>query len=331
MKTFACVVLLGSLMMVGCTSNQKVTPLPVGPMDEYRDPGYGFVVKYPHGWVLDTQVGRARFYSVDGSGVKFQDPTTTDAPDGAMISVEITKAANPAEEQKKQTDEMARIGVQLGKVEAITVAGKPATRVEYKAKYTSTSLITGAHVYIALDTLLYDINTAGFSTLYDANKAIFDSALARFTLPKPVEKGRDQTLPADVMASSDTKFFSFQYPDNFNFVNAAKGSNDLVLDLRGVRQDCSVRFDVFGAKGLTVEKVFDQNKGKYKATAEGKATVGGQPAMFLTYPATKDVERRFYFVVKNDKVIRITMDWFRPQREEYLAAYDRVLSSIKFK
>jgi hypothetical protein len=30
-------------------------------------------------------------------------------------------------------------------------------------------------------------------------------------------------------------------------------------------------------------------------------------------------------------VYRITMDWYKPQRAEYLAAYDKVLSSIKFK
>ena len=63
----------------------------------------------------------------------------------------------------------------------------------------------------------------------------------------------------------------------------------------------------------------------------GKATVGGLPAMTLTYSPTKDVERRFYFVVRNDKVYRITMDWFKPQRADYLAAYDRVIASFKFR
>jgi hypothetical protein len=90
-------------------------------------------------------------------------------------------------------------------------------------------------------------------------------------------------------------------------------------------------FHVFGAKGLTLEKAFDQNKGKYAGAVTGKATIGGQPALSLTYAPTREVERRFYFMVKGDKVYRITMDWFKPQREEYLAAYEKVLSSIKFK
>ena len=78
--------------------------------------------------------------------------------------------------------------------------------------------------------------------------------------------------------------------------------------------------------------MFDQNKGKYKATATGKASLGGQPALSLTYAASGNVvERRFYFAVKNDKVYRITMDWFKPQRNEYLAAYDKVINSVKIK
>jgi hypothetical protein len=75
----------------------------------------------------------------------------------------------------------------------------------------------------------------------------------------------------------------------------------------------------------------DQNLGRYKPTAKGQTTIGGQPAPHFTYAATKDVDRRFCFVVKDDKVYRLTMDWFRPQRDQYLAAYEKVLSSFKFK
>ena len=77
--------------------------------------------------------------------------------------------------------------------------------------------------------------------------------------------------------------------------------------------------------------MFDQNKGKYKATSSGKATVSGEPAQWLQYSATKDVDRRFYFVVHNGKVLRITNDWVKAQKDDYLAAYEKVLSSIKFK
>ena len=53
--------------------------------------------------------------------------------------------------------------------------------------------------------------------------------------------------------------------------------------------------------------------------------------MTLTYSPTGQVERRIYYVVKNDKVFRVTLDWVRTQRQDYLATYDKVIGSIKFK
>lgn len=324
-----CVLLIGASLS-GCSSEKKVAPVPVGAMDEYRDPGYGFTIKYPKGWIPDTQVGRARFYSVQGADNKFRDPTGEYA-DGAMISVEIMKSASPAEEQKKLTDEMAKIGMQLGKADPVTVGGKPGTKVPYKAKYSASALETGEHYYVVVDTVLYDIEFAGFATLFEAHQAVFAAVLASFQFPKPLEKGRDQTLPSDAMSDYSSQFFTCQYPENYNFETLAKGNNDLAISLRGANKYCAIQFTVFGAKGLTLEKVFDQNKGKFAGAVPGKATVGGQPALTLTYSATRDVERRFYFMVKGDKVIRITTDWFKPQRAEYLAAYDKVLNSFKLK
>ena len=329
-----CAVVLSALLigasLSGCSSEKKIVPVQVGAMDEYRDPGYGFGIKYPKGWVLDTQVGRARFYSVAGADNKFRDPTGEYA-DGAMVSVEIIKAANPTEEQKKLTDEMAKVGFQLGKFDPVTVGGKQATKVPYKARYTASTIESGEHYYVAVDTLLYDIEVAGFSTLFDAHRAVFDAVIASFQFPKPLEKGRDQTLPSEAMSDYSSQYFSCQYPDNYNFESIPKGNNDLAVSLRGANKYCAIQFTVFGAKGLTLQKLFDQNKGKFAGATPGKATVGGEPAMTLSYPATKDVERRFYFLVKNDKAFRITMDWFKPQRADYLAAYDKVLNSFKFK
>jgi hypothetical protein len=226
---------------------------------------------------------------------------------------------------------MAKMGFQMDKEFPVAMGGKPAVRVNYMGAYTAQIRENGHHVYFAADTLLYDFRFAGFSDLYEAHKGVFDAVLGSFAFPKPVEKGRDQTLPSDVMADYATASFTFQYPENFNFESVPKGSNELALSLRGVNRSASIQFTVFGAKGLTLEKVFEQNRGRFAGAAQGKATIGGAPSLTLTYAATKEVERRFCFVVKNDKVIRVTFDWVKAQRAEYLAAYDKVIASIKLK
>jgi len=321
--------LLLSLCIAGCGGEKKMEPVKPGEMDAYRDPGFGYSIQYPKGWMTNAEVGRAGFYSAQEVDKKFLDPTGQ-FPDGVMIGVTVIRSSSP-DTAKKIVDEMVKSGFVVTRPESVSVGGKTGVRYGYTGLYTKTIKETGQHIYVASDTVLYDIRCAGFGGYFDAYKAVFDASIATFQLPKAAVPGKDPTLPSETMAEQNGKLFSLQYPDNFNGISVPKGTNEEVIELRGVRQDCSIRVEVFGAKGLTVEKVFDQNKGKFKATATGKATVAGLPAPWLTYPAGPNVDRRFYFMVKNDKVFRVTMDWYRPQREEYLKAYDRTINSLKIK
>ncbi len=322
--------LLIILIFAGCGGGeQKMEPVKPGEMDTYKDPGFGFSIQYPKGWLPNAEVGRAGFYSAQEVDKKFLDPTGA-FPDGSMIGVTVIRSSNP-DTAKKIMEDMGKSGFVISKPESVSVGGKPGIRYGYSGLYTKTIKETGQHTYVLSDTILYDIRCAGFGGFYDAYRAVFDASIATLQFPRPVVPGRDQTLPSENTADASGKLFSIQYPDNFQQIAAAKGQNEEVVELSGVRKDCSIRVDVFGAKGLPVEKVFDQNKGKYKATATGKSTVGGLQALWLTYQAGPNVDRRFYFIVKNDKVFRVTMDWYRPQRDDYLKAYDKAINSLKIK
>jgi hypothetical protein len=305
-------------------------PVPVGEMTEYHDPGIGFSISHPTGWVLNAQVGRAKIYNAADVDKKFLDPTSI-APIGVEISVTASKVEDVPARIKEITTELAEMNIQLGEEQQVTVNGATGTKVPYTANYGGRNIIHGHRVFFDADSMLYDLGFSGFGEHYNAYAAVFDASLNSFRMPKAKEPGRDETLPSETMSVYDTKLFSFQYPDNFNSTNPPKGKNELVVELRGVRLDCSIRIDVFGAEGLDVDKVFEQNKGKYRATSTAKTTVGGLPAWSLTYSPTPSVERRFYFAVRDNKVYRATLDWFKPQREEYLKAYDMVMASVKFK
>ena len=326
-------VLLGALLisalLIACGPEKKMAPVAVGEMEEYKDPGIGFRISHPKGWVVNAEVGRARFYNAPEVDKKFLDPTSVGAL-GVEISVNVTKTADPAANIKEFKDDMVESGIVIKQEDTVTVAGLPGKKIVYAANYGGGNIIYGHHVLVAVDSTVYDLGFAGFGDHYNAYAAVYDASLNSFKPPKPKVKGRDETLPSETFAEHDAKIFKFQYPDNFNFTNPLKGKNELVLELRGYRQDCTIRFDVFGAQGLTVEKVFNQNKGKYKAKSTGRRTIGGTTAHYVVDAPTPQVERRTYFTVKNDKVIRITMNWYKPQRNDYLAAYDKVLSSIKF-
>ena len=318
------------LLLSGCGAEKKREPVAVGEMETYKDPAFGFQIQHPKGWIINAEAGRAAFFSGEGVDKKFLDPLGVGAI-GAEIAISVTKTGDPAEAIKKFREDRVAEGFVLQPDQSLTVAGKSATKIPYSAAYDKKTVVNGHHVFIPGDSVLYDLTFAGFGDYYNAYTAVFDASLNSFQLPKPVEKGRDETLPSESFADQDAKMFTFQYPDNFNFTNPPKGKNEIVVGLRGVRQDCNILFDVFAAQKLTLEKVVEQNKGRYKGATQGKAAIGGEPAVTLTMSATKDVDRRVYFTIKNDKVVRITMDWYKPQRTEYLAAYDKVISSIKFK
>jgi len=319
------------LLLIGCGGKKKTEPVPVGAMTEYRDATLGYRIQYPSEWKVNGSAARVRFYSADGVDQRFLEPTGP-FPDGAAVIVDITQTNAPDSMWKAQVADMTKQGFLVDKPFPVTVGGKAANQVNYTGHYTAQIKEVGHHIYLSLDTALYDLRFAGFGDLHDAHKAVFDAITASFQLPKPTEKGRDQTLPSEAMSEYSTPFFTFQYPDNFNFTNPPKGSNDLVLELRGQNLSTSVRFDVFAAKGLNVQKVFGQVRSRFPGNAlAGKSTVSGQETLTLTYSPTGQVERRLYFAVKNDKVVRITLDWVKAQRQDYLAAYEKVISSIKFK
>jgi hypothetical protein len=324
----ACGLTVG-MFLSGCDGEKKMTSVPIGALEEYRDPVIGFHIMHPTGWVMNAEVGRARFYNAPEVDKKFLDPTGA-YPVGVEIAVNALKTAEPAAAIKQIKSDLAAVGP-MKPEEPVTVAGLTGSKIPYSFNYGGKNIVHGHHILIATDTIVFHLSFAGYGDTYQAYTATFDTVLKSFQLPRPAEKGRDATLPSEILSDFNGKMFTFSYPDNFNFTNPSKGKYDEVVELRGVRQDCSIRFDVFGAKGLQVDKVFEQNKGKYAASGSGKATVGGQPAMYLTYSVTPVVERRFYFVVRNDKVIRITMDWFKAQRDVYIPVYEKVIASVTFK
>lgn len=329
-RLLALCAVLGGLALAGCGGEQKAQPVPVGEMVEYRDPGIGFAIQHPSGWISDAQVGRARFYNAAGVDRKFLEPTGAH-PIGVTVTVDVTRSGEPAAALDAFRKELEQTGMQLGQSRQATVAGVAATLIPYTANFGGGNTVTGRHILLTTDSAFYDIGFAGFGSLYEAHAAVFDTVQKSFQLPRPKVKGADETLPSEIFAAHDAGWFSFQYPDNFSLNALPKGKFEQALELRGIRLDCTVRFDVFGAKGLTVEKVFEQNKAAYKGRAAQPVSVGKEGALMVSYPSRADVESRAYFVVKNDKVLRVTMNWYKPQTQQYLAAYEKVIGSIMFK
>jgi hypothetical protein len=329
-KYILSIAILLAFVLGGC--QKKLEPIPVGQLNDYKDPGYGFQIKYPAEWQQLGTVGKAVFAKSQDVLSKFLDPRTGEA--GAVVTVTAIeyKGMKPQDLIDSAKEDMKGMTAELQPDVPDSVGGKPATRVPYSIRMTTKTNATGYTIFVQGDTAMYALDFKGYGDYFDAHAAVFSAMLSSFQLPVIVIKKPEYWVPSPNISDYKSDFFKMQYPDNLNFVQGlSKGDKDLVMEMRADRQDCSIHIDVFGAKKLTVDKVWNQNKGKYKAKATGDTKIGGESAYWVDYnPPAKDINSRAYFVVHNDKVVRITLNWFGPQKDAYFPPFEKIVNSISF-
>ena len=333
MKSLIISLVLFVLILNGC-EKKKVEPLPVGEMNEYKDPGYGFKIKYPKEWKSMGTTGKAIFALSQEVIDKFQNPAT--GSEGAMVIVEVLKyegktpeaVIQSGKEDLKQTWQ----NIEVQPDAQLTVGGKQATNVRYSIPVSAKKKIMGTDLFVPGDTAMYKMSILSFGddqvTIYTP---IFNAMMSSFELPFIAPKKSDTWVASTNFETSNSTFFTMTYPDNLVSVQQPKKDKDLVMEMRADRLDCSIHIDVFGAKNLTAEKVWAQNKGKYKAKGTGETTIDGNKAFWVDYAPASNISSRAYFAVKNDKVIRTTINYFAPQKEVYFPVFEKCVKSIKLK
>ena len=331
MKFYFFMSIIFAFILTGC--EKKVEPVPVGEMNEYRDPAYGFKIKYPKEWKQLGAAGKAVFAKSQEVLNKFFDPSSGEP--GAQVTIEVIQYEGKSLDNIVQAakDEMKQANIEMSPDQQVPVSGKQAPLIPYKIQATTKTYIYGHEIFVPGDTAVYLLTFEGYGDYYGAHVPLFEAMLKSYELPVIIAKRPDIWQSSPILETYQSNFFAMQYPDNLEFVQVSKGDKDYAVEMRADRLDCSIHIDVFGAKGLTVDKVWNQNKGNYRAKNTGTATIDANKAYWVDYiPArVKDINSRAYFVVKNDKVIRIILNWFAPQKDAYFPVFEKCVNSIKLK
>ncbi|RCK77551.1 MAG: hypothetical protein IGBAC_1860 [Ignavibacteriae bacterium] len=327
---YSSMILFLALFIISC--GKKIEPPKIEKYKEYKDPIYGFTIKYPEIWMQLGQPGNAQFYQSQSVKDKFISPGQPgELGNEVLVQVKNLEGKSFDEMVNEVRDEIKMSG-RIDAEHQITVLDKPALKLDFTIPITTKMNMMGYKILFQVDTLVYALSFAGFGDWYNAYTSVFDTMLASFKLPEPKPKVTEGWVASNVISKYETPYFVINYPDNLNFISVDKGKFDFAISLQADRVDCSIRFDVFGAQGLSVEKVFEQNKAKYKKTSgQGEITVSGVKALFINYSVMKDIESRAYFIVKNDKVIRITMNWYNPHKDNYLPVFESIVKTIVLK
>jgi hypothetical protein len=327
----ALAILLSLLLLAAGCGKKEVLPVPVGKMNEYKDPGFGFTMQYPENWKQLGTTGKALFTESQEMADKFIDPTK--GIEGGRVLVEALpfEGKTPDDLIAAAKSSLQEQQAEMAPQEAVTVGGRASVKVPYSIQATSKSKIFGYEVYVPGDTALYKLTIEGYGDQFGAYAGVFDAMVKSFTVPVVVAKAPDTWSASANTSPLDNQFFTMAYPDNMEFVSTKKGDKDYVVELRADRLDCTIHVDVFGAVGLTVDKVWEQNKGRYKARGTGETALDGNKTYWVDYSQRADIGSRAYFTVKNDKVIRTTLNWFAPKRDVYFPVLETMVKSMKIK
>lgn len=302
---------------------------------KYENPAFRFTIDYPKDWVITNDPGKVRLLSSQDAYDKFVDPTSKGTIGGAII-ISTSKDTLGGDLQKLYdavlADDKDKESIdKYEEVSDVKVGDKAAKKVYYRLRYDKSTIKKVEKYLVAADTLDYIIEYISFNEMFDSYKPAVEHLVSTFKYPKKIEKGTDAgEKPSDVFTAYNSPVYSIEYPDNFNIKASKKGDNNSTATLSGYRLDCTFVIDVFPSRNLTVDKVFNQNKGNYKgAGAQKEATINGLKAIYINYAPAANIGSRAYFLVKGNNVFRMTLNWFKPQEADYLPVFEKMASSLK--
>ena len=183
-----CIAVSG-LILFGCNEGKERKRVPVGDMQEYTDPGIGFSIQYPDGWIVSAQVGRAYFYNDHYVEQRFLDPRGS-YDDGAVIAITAKKTNDVAAAIVRFRGDLAASGAIVTSEEPAMVGKHQGVRFSCTASFGAKNVVEGYHILVAADSVLYDLGVAGLGDRFDAYTMAFDASLATFRFPEPHARGR---------------------------------------------------------------------------------------------------------------------------------------------
>jgi hypothetical protein len=310
--------------------------------DRFQDPIFKVTFMYPKDWYVVKEPNRVVIYNSIEVAEKFftRDPRK---PDGVQIII-ASERSDTMQSYEKYIDafksDQESSGFTVKSIENAKIEDLAAKQVafagivedEQKTKLTTVRIAT------LKDSTIYYVQYSGFNKTYEPTKFVFDSLLASLVLPKQiiVPKGVDVSIPFSQVEKYSDNYIQLEVPANFG-PNEMPKKGDQISGVRfsgnkdGMRNDCDINIVILPAKKWTVEKVVEQNAKFFKPTSKAETKVNGEKAIFLNYSPAKNIDSRAYFVVKNDKIYRIIINYFAPRKNDFLPAFEKVIASIRIK
>lgn len=337
-------VLALAITIVGCGNKKGSGPVTIKKFDTYDDPVLKFSVRYPTDWPKGIQPGsQAVFYSSEAITDGF---TRYDARQQTGAKIDVRAMLGGQEAMDSSIAELKRPFTEQSVFQApqqTTLNGMPATKLSYGFDVDETKF-TAERYYIIKDGVVTYFETAVIGTYADY-AAVFDTARASFKPGMVASRAatndssgaavKDSDLvepPAATMKPYSNAYFSIQYPSNFSPGSAHAGGAASSTNFSGARNDSYFQVDVIEPKDdATLSAIVEGNKKNYGGRAAAAASVGGMKGYVFSYNGGRDVSSRAYFAGAGKRIYRITVNWYTPQKDLYLPAFEKAIATFQAK
>lgn len=325
-------IVLSSFLMIGlfaCGNKAEIDS--VKDMNTYQDPAVKFELQYPSNWEKRT-VPSARFLCFSNTNVKsrFVKYDRLGAS-GAKIEVLITKLDSAVTMDTIINNKLFKKKI-YSAPQKFTIDGIDGVKQTYEFPLND-GLFHGEVYYATKDNkLATTIFFEAFADTYKAYKKTFDDILKTFKLAVEPEAKADtiyQTTeaepPSKTIRTMNGNGFSIGIPDNFN--------KERGMYMGKKRGDSYIKVDVFDAsKTKDLAKLVNENKKKLSgASGPSSLTINGAKAMKLAYNPSGNVAGEMYFILKNKKLYRITLNWFKGEAKDFKPIFQKCAMTFKIK
>lgn len=304
----------------------------------YEDPILGFSIKYPTNWEIQKYPGDRFLAFTTRTVIKRFRTFEPEGESGAKIELLAVKLAEgqtlDSVMQKKQfTPETYSAPVK------ITIDGVEAYKQTYEFPL-GDGIFQGEIYYAQKDPQVVTIiSFEAFGGTFENYKSSFEQILSSVKLAYIPQLTRDTVKkvveappPSSNLVEYKGEGFTIKIPDNFDVRNPKVGGALKSYQYIGERRlDCDIRIDIFDAsKQNKLEKIVEDNKSKHKNTEPKKTEISGENAYFFEYNPIQNVKSRVYYVIHNNKLYRITMNWFVGEEVLYKPIFEKSISSFRF-
>jgi hypothetical protein len=321
-----------ALILISCGEKGPKAP-DAGELKTYTDEATKFSIDFPSNWDENKIVGKQfQSFSMNSGKIRFTNFSTEGDP-VARISLTVMVLDSTQSLQTAIDTSLVFDKEYYSAPVDVTIDGTKGKKLTYSFPL-SDGQFDGELIVASKDGVLaHIIKFEAFAGTMEKYRPTFDKILKSIKLGTNPEVGvitgekEELPPPSTTFKTVSGKGYTIQIPDNFNAIS--KGGGVMYAGER--RGDSYVMVNTSKTTSNNLKGTAERNAKAVGANKTTKIKIGGKEAYLVSYEATSQIHRDMYYVLSNDVLYQIVVDYYKEAADMYKGVLTKSANSIKFK